>query len=155
MVHRSRYFERYGLVESLSRTEYKQNILDWVYEDDIVFEGIIIVSNRLTGGFRYVVVAEFPVMRAKIPYTVEILECWGKDAFKRVFHHAVKNVKYELLNDSITGIDSIEIIFESGSYAADEYLNDSGYMQRDFINRQCIGCIRVSYGVGGYSIERG
>ena len=155
MVHRVRYFERFGLVESLSRSEYEKDILYWVYEDDIEFEGIIIVSHYLTGVFRYVVVGEFSVMRAEIPFTGEIVETWGEDAFKRVYRRAVQNAKYELLNDSVMGVDSIEIEFISGFYAADEYLNDFGYLQRDFIKRQYIGCIRVSYGVGGYSIERG
>ncbi len=155
MVVRASYFDNYGMVESLSRLDYERNICDWVFEDDIEDEGVIFVTNRLTGCLRYVVVGEFPVMRASIPHIGEMYDCWGKDAFKRLYHHAIAHAKEELLHDSVKGLDSIEIIFESGSYAADEYMNSCGYMQRDYIKRQFIGCIRVSYGVGGYSIERG
>lgn len=155
VVHRSSYFDGFGLVESLSRSDYERNLLDWVYEDDIESEGIIIVSNRFSGELRYVVVDEMPVMRAVIPFSGEILEITGDLSMKRLYRFALRHAKDELRNDDVMGVHDIEVLFSVGAYSAYEYLNTCGYMQRDFIKRGDISCIRVSVGENGYKVERG
>ena len=149
MVRRCSYFDSWGLVESLTRADYERDLLDWVYEDEIPFEGCIIVRNRVTHDLRYVVVGEFPVMRAKIAYTGEILEIWGDLSFKRLYRSALLNARSELRNDL-----SIDVVFESGAYSDYEYLNSCGYMQRDFIPRETLAVIRFSKSADEYSIER-
>ena len=156
MVHRCSYFDRYGVVESLLREDYESNVMDWVYEDDLPSEGVIFVTSRYDGSLRYVVIGEMPVMRAVIPATGEIFEIDGELSFRRLYARVLQHAKDGLRNDpSLAMEESVLIYFQLGSYAASEYLNVCGYMQRDFIKKADIACVRVTGTETGYFIERG
>ena len=150
-VHYGRYFsERYdlGLVYPLDRNEYVRDLFDWVFEDEIESEGVFIVSHRVTGSYRYVVLYRVPVYRVLIDFTGEILEC---SSLKAVYRHALTHVK-DCFRD-IPELDTLTIRFEYGEYSDYEYLNSCGYMQRDIVNRKQLFDLTVY--AGTYDVERG
>lgn len=149
-IHYGRYFsERYdlGLVYPLDRNEYVRDLFDWVFEDEIESEGVFIVSHRVTGCYRYVVLYRVPVYRALLDYSGEILEC---SSFKAVYRFALSHAKDELRYNP--DIDSLSIRFEYGEYSDYEYLNSCGYMQRDIVNRKHLFVVTVN---ASYEVERG
>ena len=135
-----------GLIYPLDRHEYQRCIYDWVFEDDITDEGIFIVSHRVTGELRYVVLYRYRVYRALIHATGEILEC---SSMKAVYRFAMRHVKDELRSNPDLLCCTVE--FERGYYSDYEYLNSCGYMQRDFVDREHIAFVAVSE--TGYTVD--
>lgn len=150
-LHLGRYFngcgrERFGLVYPLDRNDYRRDFFNWVYEDDVPSEGIIIVSNRISGDFRYVVVAGFSSYRAIITDTGEILE---SDSFKAVYRFALSHIK-DWFTESEQYLSG-HIVFDKVDYSDYERLNEYGYMQRDIVRKDSMFAIRV---YRDHSIER-
>ena len=134
----------WGLVYPLSRWDYYRELLDWLYVDDDESEGIIIVSHRVTGSIRYVVVSEITMYRASNKETGEILEC---STMKALYRFALRNAKDWVR----VGIPVVSLHIEKVVYSDYEFLNKCGYMQRKIVKRDDIAMVAVTR--GGYTIE--